>query len=386
MDRLAAFERLSPKQLVRCENRSFGEGKMRRSSASVTAAIAALGLATLYACSLINLDELDPAPTASKSDDSSGNDAPTGQRTMTRRTSHPASPQRLVTTRLARRATMLFEDGTSGDDEAMSPATARPAAVRPAQWRRKRERQRTASGMSGSASGAASGSATAMSGSGAGSDAGDGHKCGSTVLTPKAAVASSFQPAGAGNVALPANLAIDGDFVTRWGSAVMIDPSWIYLDFGAPAFVSEVDILWQNACAVNYDIDISSDATHWTVMKALTGNNVGIATPTTMGWNSPDVLRYTGLSGRGRYVRNQRHDALPGHVWVLHLGSTGLRRRGRQLHDVTPGASAKAKLAYAASPASGPVQTPGMPKDVTSEKPIALQIETSKSLCGTSEN
>jgi hypothetical protein len=160
--------------------------------------------------------------------------------------------------------------------------------------------------MSGSASGAASGSASgAASGSAndAGSDAGDGHKCGSTVFTPKAAVASSFQPAGAGNVALPANLAIDGDFTTRWGSALMVDPSWIYLDFGAPVFVSEVDILWQNACAVNYDIDISSDATHWTVMKALTGNAVGIATPTTMGWNSPDVLRYTGLSGRGRYVR-----------------------------------------------------------------------------------
>ncbi len=35
---------------------------------------------------------------------------------------------------------------------------------------------------------------------------------------------------------------------------------------------------------------------------------------------------------------------------------------------------------------SGPVHTPGIPNVVTSEKPIALQRETSKLLCGTSGN
>jgi F5/8 type C domain-containing protein len=279
---------------------------MGRSSASVTAAIAALGLATLYACSLINLDELDPAPAASKSDDSSGQDAPD-------ETTSDDSPD--VASNVASEAgddaigppgDDVVEDEASGDDEAanLSDGSASGSATG-GSGTASGSASGAASGMSGSASGAASGSPTAMTGSasGAASDAGDGHKCGSTVLTPKAVVASSFQPAGAGNVALPANLAIDNDFTTRWGSALMTDPSWIYLDFGAPVFVSEVDILWQTACAVNYDIDISSDATHWTVMKTLTGNNVGIATPTTMGWNSPDVLRYTGLSGRGRYVR-----------------------------------------------------------------------------------
>jgi len=75
------------------------------------------------------------------------------------------------------------------------------------------------------------------------------------------------------------------------------------MDFGAPVFVSEVDLVWQNACAANYDIDISTDAANWTMMKTVVGNTVGDAIPPTMAWSSPQVLKYQGLSGRGRYVR-----------------------------------------------------------------------------------
>lgn len=127
--------------------------------------------------------------------------------------------------------------------------------------------------------------------------------CASNVLAPKTAVASSFQPAGPGTIALPASYAIDNDFTTRWGSALEVDPSWIYMDFGASVFVSEVDLIWQNACGTDYEIDVSTDATHWTMMKTVAGNTVGTAVPTNMAWGATQALKYPGLSGRGRYVR-----------------------------------------------------------------------------------
>jgi F5/8 type C domain len=151
--------------------------------------------------------------------------------------------------------------------------------------------------------------------------------CTSSVLVPKTAVASSVQPAGPGSIALPASYAIDNDFSTRWGSVVQVDPSWIYIDFGASVFVSEVDVIWQSACGTNYDIDISTDAAHWTTMKTVAGNTVGDAVPATMGWSATQVLKYTGLSGRGRYVRingTARCIAMYGYsIWEMRaLGDT----------------------------------------------------------------
>jgi hypothetical protein len=133
----------------------------------------------------------------------------------------------------------------------------------------------------------------------------DTHMCGSALLASKGAIASSFQAAGTGgsNTAFPAGNAVDNNFTTRWGSALQVDPSWIYMDFGAPVFVEEVDVIWQNACATTFDIDISADASHWTVMKAVTGNTAGEINPPTNGWSDPAALKYAGLSGRGRYVR-----------------------------------------------------------------------------------
>jgi cytochrome c len=130
-------------------------------------------------------------------------------------------------------------------------------------------------------------------------------------------VASSFQLAPA----YPADLATDNNFGTRWASAFNIDPSWIYMDYGAEVFVDEVDILWQEACAVDFTIDISQDTTTWTTMKTVTGNNGGNPNPVTDGWNDPAVLRYQGLSGRGRYVRingTQRCDTAAGYsIWEM---------------------------------------------------------------------
>jgi hypothetical protein len=124
--------------------------------------------------------------------------------------------------------------------------------------------------------------------------------------------------------------AIDGNFATRWGSAFMADPQWIDVDFGAPVFVDEVDILWQSACASAYDIDVSTDATNWTLVKAVTG-----APPTWAaappGWTNdagmPTADVHKGLSGVGRYLRingTARCLALYGYsIWEMRaLGDT----------------------------------------------------------------
>ncbi len=273
---------------------------MRRTCAWGSAAISAMALAGVPGCSLINLDAFDATPDASRASDDvgasdsadetiPGDDASDGATDDSTAESGDEPGQSGDDASDAAQADAL--DGVASSDEESSIDSGNDATID------------------------------------AGMEAGDTHTCGATVLTAKAAIASSSQPASAGNVALPPNLAIDNDFSTRWGSALQTDPSWIYVDFGAPVFVSEVDILWQNACAVNFDIDISSDAKTWTTMKTITGNNVGDAIPPTAGWTAAQALHYPGLSGRGRYVRvngTSRCLAMYGYsIWeVRALGDT----------------------------------------------------------------
>jgi nuclear transport factor 2 (NTF2) superfamily protein len=77
---------------------------------------------------------------------------------------------------------------------------------------------------------------------------------------------------------LPA-LAVDGDKSTRWGSDWINDTNrdaaWVYVDLGSSMTIQEVKIFWDthpNCMAVTFDIDISDDASTWTVVKAITGN------------------------------------------------------------------------------------------------------------------
>jgi hypothetical protein len=121
----------------------------------------------------------------------------------------------------------------------------------------------------------------------------DARACGSVILTPTSATASA-------NALQPASNAIDGNLATRWESIHGVDPQWIYIDFGAPVFVSEVQILWQNACATNYDIDVSDDAATWTVVKSVTGNTLqSVGAPAD--WTGADDQ--TNLNAVGRYLR-----------------------------------------------------------------------------------
>ena len=88
-----------------------------------------------------------------------------------------------------------------------------------------------------------------------------------------------------------AKKAVDGNATSRWESVQKVDPQWIYVDLGATYTVTRVKILWENAMAKDYRIEVSNDINNWgTPVKTVTGNSVV----------SND---WTGLVGVGRYVR-----------------------------------------------------------------------------------
>ncbi len=83
--------------------------------------------------------------------------------------------------------------------------------------------------------------------------------------------------------------AVDGNGATRWSSNY-IDPQWIYVDLGSSYTVNRVRITWEAAYATAYQVQVSSDASNWSSIGSVTGNNT-------------TVNDLTGLSGAGRYVR-----------------------------------------------------------------------------------
>jgi hypothetical protein len=146
--------------------------------------------------------------------------------------------------------------------------------------------------------------------------------------SPSSAVASSSEGAEPpssvppdGQAPLLPQYAIDGNLATRWGSEFMIDPSWIYVDLGATVHVSEVDILWETACASAYDIDVSNDAMTWTILQKVAKTPVTTPkeTPPT-NWANADVEK---ISGVGRYLRingTMRCDMLYGYsFWEMRV-------------------------------------------------------------------
>jgi hypothetical protein len=80
------------------------------------------------------------------------------------------------------------------------------------------------------------------------------------------------------------------------------------VDFGAPVFIDEVDILWEAACAKDYELQISSDATTWTTIPngTVTGNTLAANSPgdpptAPTDWTRAVVTKP--LAAVGRYLR-----------------------------------------------------------------------------------
>jgi beta-glucanase (GH16 family) len=86
--------------------------------------------------------------------------------------------------------------------------------------------------------------------------------------------------------------AFDLDPATRWATSSTtgwVDPGWIYVDLGATAQISRVELQWDPAYASSYKIQVSPNASSWTDIYS-----------TTTGKGFKEVLN---VSGTGRYVR-----------------------------------------------------------------------------------
>ncbi|MGP1665009.1 MAG: galactose-binding domain-containing protein, partial [Rhodanobacter sp.] len=66
----------------------------------------------------------------------------------------------------------------------------------------------------------------------------------------------------------------DGDMRTRWGSLFM-DPQWVQIDLGSTKSINRVVLAWEGAFAIAYDIQVSTDAQHWTVVHSQTAGKGG---------------------------------------------------------------------------------------------------------------
>jgi hypothetical protein len=89
---------------------------------------------------------------------------------------------------------------------------------------------------------------------------------GTDLALGKTATASSVDNSGDG----PGN-AVDGNAQTRWSSAYE-DNQWIQVDLGSTVAFDQVVIVWEQAYALDYAIQVSGDGTRWTdVKKVLDG-------------------------------------------------------------------------------------------------------------------
>jgi hypothetical protein len=82
---------------------------------------------------------------------------------------------------------------------------------------------------------------------------------------------------------------VDGNPTSRWES-LQSDPQWVYVDLLDTFALSQVQIYWEVAAALDYEIQISLDGTTWTTAAHITDGVSG-------------EHRTINISGDGRYVR-----------------------------------------------------------------------------------
>nr|WP_168720483.1 discoidin domain-containing protein [Streptomyces sp. SAT1]ANO42278.1 glycoside hydrolase [Streptomyces sp. SAT1] len=107
----------------------------------------------------------------------------------------------------------------------------------------------------------------------------------------------------------------DGDAGTRWASAWQ-DDQWLRVDLGSAQDFDRVDLVWEQAYALTYVVQVSADGTDWTDAKAV--DNTAVPLP----FNSGDAsLRVTDFAPRtARYVRIEcglRNTSWGNSLWSL---------------------------------------------------------------------
>lgn len=100
-------------------------------------------------------------------------------------------------------------------------------------------------------------------------------------------------------VAFKAANANDGRTDTRWSSAFS-DPQWIYVDLGSTQAVDRVVLDWENAHAVSYRIETSTDGQAWNTVSSQASGKGGIET-VDFAATQARFVRMTGLTRNTQY-------------------------------------------------------------------------------------
>lgn len=98
-----------------------------------------------------------------------------------------------------------------------------------------------------------------------------------------------------------AGLGFDGRLDTRWESdhsSSSAFEQWIYVDLGALASVSMLDVRWEAASARTYDIQFSTDEENWDTVYTSPVNTQAAR---------KDIIDLSDISGKTRYVRMNCH-------------------------------------------------------------------------------
>lgn len=84
------------------------------------------------------------------------------------------------------------------------------------------------------------------------------------------------------------NLAVDGDYETRW-SSLFEDPQWLTIDLQGIYAVDNIHLFWETASALAYEIEISTDNTNWTTLASISSGR---------GENEEHIV-----NGQGRFLK-----------------------------------------------------------------------------------
>lgn len=100
-------------------------------------------------------------------------------------------------------------------------------------------------------------------------------------------------------VAFKPENATDGDTGSRWSSG-FTDNQWIRVDLGSVKSIGKVMLSWENAHALAYRIEVSTDDSHWTIAYDNENSQGGIET-VTFPAVSAQFVRVTGLKRSSPY-------------------------------------------------------------------------------------
>ncbi len=109
------------------------------------------------------------------------------------------------------------------------------------------------------------------------------------------------RPATASSVQMPdtpASSVTDGDDSTRWSSN-FADPQWVAIDLGKSVTVDHVQLLWEDAYASAYSVQVSADGTAWTDVYH---TDSGTGDPETI-HIAPVAARYVRIYGTKRATK-----------------------------------------------------------------------------------